>query len=133
MPLSSLMDSQVFVQVSLLSKALIATWFLAGKWSLTCMNSQMIKKVMPLSEKHLAVGVVTFKDLHISLRPRIFILVNSKLPCLGNTLIDLDGVKVKAVSSLNIYKCSCRYLFSNSPVSDLMSLNELTFATLFSI
>ena len=57
---SSLVDSKMLIQVSLLSKRLIAIRFLTFERAFTSVDTKMIKKIMPLSEVHLASIVITF-------------------------------------------------------------------------
>ena len=56
----SLMDSKMLIQISFLSKGLIAIRFLTFERAFTSMDTQMIKKIMPLSEIHLTSIVITF-------------------------------------------------------------------------
>ena len=82
----------MFVQIALLSKAHDATsgvfiWTL--KWLFTCMDSQMIVKIMPFSENHITFFIVTFQYLEISRGLRIFKLKNSKVISLWHVLVVL--------------------------------------------
>ena len=56
-----LMNSDMLVKISLLSKRLIAKWFRAQKRTLSSVHSKVIKEVVPFPEKHLAIAKVAFQ------------------------------------------------------------------------
>lgn len=51
-------NRQVFRQVGLLCEALEATGLMADEGTLACVHTQMVEKVMPLSEEHATLLVV---------------------------------------------------------------------------
>lgn len=114
------MHSQVFVQIGLLSKALGAAWFVAFKWSFSCVHAQMIEEVVPLPEEHLATLVIALQDFDVALCPRVFILEYSKLPCFWNIFIDFDCGEVKVVTHLNEYFGTFWYFVSDLFVSNVV-------------
>jgi hypothetical protein len=63
--------------------------------------SQVVEKVVPFPEKHLAVAKVALKDLNMSLSSWVFVFKDPELPCGGNLLFNLDGCKVKVGSTQN--------------------------------
>ena len=84
-------NCQMLIQICLLSEALVTTFLWAHKWSLFGMHSQMVKEIMPFSEEHRASRVVTLQNFDQTLSTRIFVLEDSKSPCLGYTLLNLNG------------------------------------------
>jgi hypothetical protein len=55
-----LMNSKMFIEISFLGKGLITIRFLTFERTFTSVDTKMIKKIMPLSEKHFASIVITF-------------------------------------------------------------------------
>lgn len=55
-----LMDSKMLIQICLLGKGLITIRFLTFERTFASVDTQMIKKIMPLSEVHFASIVITF-------------------------------------------------------------------------
>jgi len=84
------MHSQVLVQVGLLCEALVAALLLALEGALTGMHSEVVEEIVPLSEEHVAATVVTFKKLHISLGPWIFVFVNTELSGVRYLFVNFD-------------------------------------------
>ena len=89
-------------QVGLLREALFTTGLLTDKGSLSRVHPQMIEKVVPLPEKHLAVGLVALQNFHLAHSARIFIPKHAKSACRGHRLFDLDRVEVEVSAELNI-------------------------------
>lgn len=61
------MDFDVFVQVGFLSKVLRAIIIRTLVRSLSCMNPQVIKEVVPFPEVFVTVSMFAFQDLYASL------------------------------------------------------------------
>ena len=64
------MTLYVLIQITFLSKcqfAVLLNSVWARVWSLICMNTQVVIKVVPFPEVHGAVWVVTLQDFKISL------------------------------------------------------------------
>ncbi len=80
----------MFGEIRLLSETLVASSNLAHKRSFTCVNPKVIEKVMPLSEEHAAVVVITFKNFDLAHCARILISVNSEFSRVWHSLINLD-------------------------------------------
>ena len=57
---SAHVHGQVLGQVCLLCKALIAARLVANKGALACVHTEMVEKVVPLSEEHSTIRVVAF-------------------------------------------------------------------------
>ena len=91
----------------------------------------MVKEVVPLSKKHLAIGVVTFQYLYVSLSSWIFILVNSKLSSLRNAFLNFDSIEVETVTLFNVYESSGWNFISDPSITYLGPLNKLSFVFLF--
>ena len=120
------MNSQVLIQIRFLCKALVTARLLTTERPFTCVDSQMIEEIMPLSEVHVAILVVAFKNLDISLGSWIFVFEYAKQPCGGNLLINFNGAKIKGVTSFNKDVCSFRDFISDLTVSDVLSRNPCT-------
>ncbi len=84
------MDGLMLGQICLLSERLVTSCLLANEWSLTCVHTQVVKKVMPLSEEHSTVGVVTLKNFDLPHGAGVLVFENSELSRIGHCLIDLD-------------------------------------------
>jgi hypothetical protein len=121
LPLSPLVDSKMLVEISLLCKTLVATRFFAFEWSLTCVDSQMVEEIMPLSEKHVAPAVITFKKFHISLGPWIFVFIHTEFPCVRNLFINFDRVKVEVIPLLDKNLRTKWYLIPYFCISNLVA------------
>ena len=86
----SLVHVEMLVQVGLLGESLVAARLCAEEWALTGVDAEMVKEVVPLSEMHIAVRVVTFQYLDITLSSRIFVSVYTELFGGWNMLVNLD-------------------------------------------
>jgi hypothetical protein len=73
------MDGCVLIQIGFLSEALVASRLSTVKRPFSSVDSEMVEKVMPFPEKHLAAIVVALKKLDISLSTRIFVFVYAEL------------------------------------------------------
>ena len=89
----------MLLEVSLLGETLIATFCGADERSLASVDPEMVKKVVPLREKHLAIVMITFQNLHEPLSGRVLILEDSKFFGFGYGLIDFDFREVKVLAS----------------------------------
>ena len=80
---------QVLVKVTLLSKGQLAS---SGVSERTCerllssMNSEVIIKVMPLSEIHATTRVLALQQLEVAMCLWVFELINSKVRSVGHML-----------------------------------------------
>ena len=81
------MHGQMLRQVRLLREALVAAGLLAYKGSLSRVHSKVVEEVVPLAEKHLAVGKVTLQNLHLSLCSGILVLQNTEQPQPKNGIV----------------------------------------------
>jgi hypothetical protein len=119
------MNSQVLIQIRLLCKALVTARFLTTERPFTCVDSQMVEEIMPLSEVHVAIQVVAFKNLDIPLGSWILIFEYTKQPCRGNLLINFNRAKIKCVTSFNKDVSSFGDFISDLTVGDVLSRNPL--------
>ena len=102
LPIPSRMNSKMLCQVGLLSEALIAAWLSADKRTLSSVDSQVIKEVVPLSEDQGAVFMITAQNLDFPHGPGVLELVYSELPGVGNGLFYFKSTEVKSRSMLDI-------------------------------
>ena len=95
-------DFNVFVQISLLSKCLRAAFLITNKWPFFSMRSEVVKKVVPLSEDQIAVVVVTLHKSKPSACLRVLESKNSKAFRLWNyNMLEAYFTEVDLVSMLN--------------------------------
>ena len=92
----------MLVQICLLGEALVAALLWAHKWSLFGVDSQVVEEVVPLAEKHLAVGKVTLQNFHLSLCSGILVLQNTEQPCGWDLLFYFYRAEVKILSWLHL-------------------------------
>ncbi len=97
-----LVDGLVLGQICLLSERLVTSCLFADEGSFTRMHTQMVEKVMPLSEEHSTVGVITLKNFDLSHCAGVLVSDNSELSSVGHCLIDLDWVHVEAGALLDV-------------------------------
>lgn len=95
------MHGQVLIQVGLLSKTLVAARLQALERPLAGVDPQVIEKVMPLPEEHVALFVVTLQNLYVPLRPWVFVLVNSELARRRNVFVDFYRAEVEVLAQLH--------------------------------
>jgi hypothetical protein len=57
--LPPLVNSQVLIQIGFLGETLVTSRLLALEGALSCMDSEMVEEIVPLSEEHVAATVVT--------------------------------------------------------------------------
>lgn len=86
----STMDLNVLVQISSLCEAEVAVRNRAHIGSFICMDSQMVEEIVPFSKPFVTSFMVAFKDLNVSLRPRVFIGKDTKLFRIRNMLFYLN-------------------------------------------
>ena len=65
--LIALMDFYVFIEVSSLGEPVLAIWEITCIRPLICVNSQVIKEIVPFSKPLLTIFLVTFQNLYESL------------------------------------------------------------------
>ena len=92
----------MLVQVRLLSELLITTLVWAFEGSLLGMHSQVVEKIMPFSEEHIALREVALEYLHLTLSSWIFVLEHSESSCIRNLLFNLYLAEVEVVSRLHM-------------------------------
>jgi hypothetical protein len=92
----------VLGQIGLLSETLVTTRLVANEGSLPCVHTEMVKKVVPLSEEHPTILVITFKYLHLTHCPWILVLEDAEFTCGRYSLVDLDGVEVEVAALLDV-------------------------------
>ncbi len=92
------MDFNVFVQICLLSEGLRAPSIETLERTLLGVNSQMIEEVVPLSEKHSTVHMLTLQDFHESLGLWVLILVDFKISSVRYRLIYFKRLCIKVVT-----------------------------------
>ena len=72
-------DFLMLIKVSFLTKRLITPCMLTHKRAFSCVHSQMVKKVVPLSENHVTSIIVTFQYFNVTIRLRVFISIDPEL------------------------------------------------------
>lgn len=83
----SFMDKSVFKEIAFLCKWLSAVCKYTLERTLSCVRSQMIKEIMPLSENHFAWLYITLHDPVPSLRPRVLKFKNTEVASLWNKVL----------------------------------------------
>ena len=82
----------------------------------------MIKKVVPLAEKHPTIDVFTLQDFDKPLGLWILILVNLKLSSPGYCFVNFEWLWVESVARYDLHSVYWfRYLCSNFGITDLIS------------
>ena len=89
-------------QIGLLREALVTARLVAHEGSLSCVHTEMVEKVVPLSEEHPTILVITFKDLHLTHCPWVLVLEDSESARGRYSLVDLDGVEVEVGALLDM-------------------------------
>ena len=56
----------MFIQIALLCKTLRAAFYGANEWSFFCMNSKMVKEIVPLFKAFMTVVIVAYEYLRPS-------------------------------------------------------------------
>lgn len=56
----------MLIQIALLGETLRAAFYRANEWSFFCMNSKMVKEIVPLFKTFMTVGIVTYEYLRPS-------------------------------------------------------------------
>lgn len=107
------MNHQMLSQVGFLGETLIAMRLVANERALTCVHTKVIKEVMPFSEKHAAVVMVTLQNLHLPVSPWIQELEYSKAPGCWELFINLDLRNVKVSALSHFYGHALRNLCSH--------------------
>ena len=80
----------MLIEVGSLSKREMATLFATLKWPLTCVNAQMIEKIVPFLETFVALSMSAKQLLHNSFGFRVFQLEDQVVSCFRNfTVLDL--------------------------------------------
>lgn len=92
------MDLDMLVEVGTLCKAMVAVWIFASVWSLICVDSEVVKEVVPLPEPFVTAHLIALQNLNKSLRLRILVRKDSVGFGVGNMLLYLDCVKVEGLS-----------------------------------
>lgn len=123
---SPLMYSKMFIQISFLSKWLITIRFLTFERSFTSVNSEMVKKIMPLSKIHFTSIMIAFKDFDISLSAWVLIFINTEFSSGWNLFLNFNRGKVKLITSLYCYLSTFWNFFTNFSVRDVSATNYLT-------
>lgn len=118
----SCMHCHMFRQICLLGERLGASRLLATKWSLSSMNSQMVKKVMPLSKVFLAILKVTFENFHLTLRSRILVLKNSEVSRFWHFIFNFNWRKIKVLPTYDLNFGISRYLICDFSFLNLVTL-----------
>lgn len=114
----------MLVQISFLSKTLATIWFITNKWTLPCVNTQVVEEVVPFSEKHVTSNKITLKYLHLTRSTRIFKGKHAKISCVGNLFVYLDACEVKLGTKCYEDFCIFRDYISNAFVFYLVSPNR---------
>lgn len=96
------MDGLVLCQICLLGERLVTSCLLANEGALTRVHTQVVEKVMPLSEEHSTISVITLKNFDLSHCAGVLVLENSELARVGHRLIDLDRVHGEAGALLDV-------------------------------
>ena len=116
------MHLNMLIKISLLCKRLTASIILTLKRSFFSVNSEMIKKVVPLAEKHTAFGVFTLKDLDKSLSLRVLILVNLELSGAWYCFINFELLSIKSITWYNLHSVNWfRYLSSYFDITNFIT------------
>lgn len=84
------MNFDMLVQICSLSEAEVAVrdWTYVG--SFICVNSQMIKEIMPFPKPFVASFMITFENFYVPFRARILVGKNSKLFGVRNMFLYLN-------------------------------------------
>ena len=83
----SFMDKSVFEEIAFLCKWLPAVCKNTLERTLSCVRSQMIKEIMPLSKNHFTWFYITLHDPVPSLRPRVLKFKNTEVASLWNKIL----------------------------------------------
>jgi hypothetical protein len=84
------MNFNMFVQIRSLSEAEVAVRNRTDVGPLICMNSQMIKEIVPFSKPFIASLMITFENFDMSFRARVLISKDTKLFCIRHVLFYLN-------------------------------------------
>jgi hypothetical protein len=80
----------MFVQICSLSEAEVTVRNRTHVGPFICMNSQMIKEIVPFSKPFVASFVIAFENFYMSFRPRVLISKDTKLFRIWDMLFDLN-------------------------------------------
>ena len=72
-------DFLMFIKVSFLTKGLITSCMFTHKRTFSSVHSQMVKKVVPLSENHVTSIIVTFQYFNVTIGLWVFISIDPEL------------------------------------------------------
>ena len=112
----------MFFQICFLGKSFSASLHLAYVGFLSCMNSQMVKEVVPFPEEQLAVFILALQNMYLSLCQGIFKLIYFEFCGWGHLILNFNFRAIKLVTLNYFYLCSHGYLFSNTFICNLISL-----------
>ena len=119
------MNFDMLVQIRSLSEAEVAVrdWTYVG--SFICVDSQMIKEIMPFPKPFITSFMITFENFYVPFRARILVGKNSKLFCVRNMLFYLNWTQIECSTGFNcnhyiashFIKCFTHFakLFSSHP------------------
>ena len=96
------MNTNVLIEISFLGESLSTILMIALKWTFPGVRAQVVKKVVPFPEDHVAVGEVTLHDPNSALGLFILETEHSKALGLGDVVVvNVDMIEVNVLSQIN--------------------------------